>query len=425
VGSTLASPRVRRILVAYTVNRLGTWFGFVALALVVFDKTGSALAVSGLLLAGQVVPAFLVPAVVARVEASPRRGELSGLYFFEAIATGGLALVAAHFLLAPVLVLVALDGTAALAASALLRAELARAAREDVEEAGGGADHERVHEAERRANAALNVAFSATFMLGPALGSLVVAGAGAPATLVIDAATFLVCGVLLIRLRPHVEEAAGSSVRARLVAAWEHISEAPALRRLLLVEGVALVFFESAAPIEVAYAKSSLSAGSTGYGLLLTAWGVGVVLGSLVFARAIRRSLVAMLSAGAAAVGAADVGFAAAPSLTLACLAAVLGGAGQGVQWASLVSAVQRLTPPALQGQMMGAVESLGAISPAIGLSLGGSLAVLSSPRVALLSVGLAAVATTAAFVRLKIPAARPTSEQRDGGRELASSSTS
>jgi predicted MFS family arabinose efflux permease len=132
-----------------------------------------------------------------------------------------------------------------------------------------------------------------------------------------------------------------------------------------------------------------------------------------------------MLSIGAAAVGAADVGFAAAPSLALACLAAVLGGAGQGVQWASLISAVQRLTPPALQGQMMGAVESLGAISPAIGLSLGGSLAALSSPRVALLSVGLAAVATTAAFVRLSIPASISRSEEYDSGGELPTPSTS
>ncbi|HMH47721.1 MAG TPA: hypothetical protein VK538_08395, partial [Solirubrobacteraceae bacterium] len=65
-----SSPRVRRIVLAYTVNRLGTWFGYVALSIAVYDQTHSAVAVAALLVAGQVLSAFLVPAVVARVEAS-------------------------------------------------------------------------------------------------------------------------------------------------------------------------------------------------------------------------------------------------------------------------------------------------------------------------------------------------------------------
>ena len=76
-------------------------------------------------------------------------------------------------------------------------------------------------------------------------------------------------------------------------------------------------------------------------------WGVGAVLGSLVFARSVRRPLGAMLSAGTLAVGLAYVGFAAAPSLAVACIAALIGGLGNGVQWPSLISIVQRLTPPA------------------------------------------------------------------------------
>ena len=84
--------------------------------------------------AGQALPAFVVPAVVARVEASDHRGELSALYVFEGIVTAALAVLRLwHFWLPAVLLLAALDGTAALAASALLRAELARAARDQVE----------------------------------------------------------------------------------------------------------------------------------------------------------------------------------------------------------------------------------------------------------------------------------------------------
>ena len=110
-----------------------------------------------------------------------------------------------------------------------------------------------------------------------------------------------------------------------------------------------------------------------------------------------------MLSGGTLAVGLAYLGFAVAPSLAVACAAAVVGGVGNGVQWASLISTVQRLTPQRLHGRLMGAVESLGALCPAIGLSLGGVLVALSSPRTAFLVVGIASSAMT-----IRLPAAVP-----------------
>jgi len=418
VASSLRSSRLRRILVAYTINRLGSWIGLIALMVAVFDHTQSALAVAGLLFVGEALPAFVVPVLVARVEASRRRSELSALYAFEAVVTGALAVLLWHFSLPAVLLLAALDGTAALVAASLLRAEVALVARRQVEAEMVGTTErdervdgeqpglllvERVQEGERKANAALNIAFSASFVLGPVLGGALVATAGAPTALFIDAASFLVCGALLLGLHPHVEEAGGNSVRARLRAAWRHINEAPSLRRLFLAEAVALVFFESGGPIEVAYAKTTLHAGARGFGLLVTAWGAGAVLGSLVFARLVRRPLVGMLSAGTVAIGLGYVGFAIAPSLAFACAAALLGGVGNALQWPSLISIVQRLTPQHLHGRLMGAAESLRSLCLALGLLLGGVLVVLSSPRWAFLVVGVGAVATTAAFLRLSL----------------------
>jgi hypothetical protein len=76
------SRRLRRIVFAYTINRFGTWFGYVALSIVVFDQTHSALAVAALLVGSQVLSAFLVPALVARVESTSAPSSLSGLYLF-------------------------------------------------------------------------------------------------------------------------------------------------------------------------------------------------------------------------------------------------------------------------------------------------------------------------------------------------------
>jgi predicted MFS family arabinose efflux permease len=430
VPSPLQSPRLRRILAAYTINRLGNWVGYVALSLAVFDHTHSALAVAAVLVAGQALPAFLVPALVARVESFHRRGALSGLYLVEAVATAALAVLLWHFWLPAMLLLAALDGTAALAASALLRSELARTARDQVEvELGStaatdqragvdrpvassvgplneGSAEDAVHQAERKANAALNVAFSVTFVLGPAIGGAVVATAGASTALFLDVGSFLICGALLIDLYPRIEETMGATVRARLRAAWRHINEAPSLRALLLVEAVALIFAESAGPIEVAYAKITLHVGDSGFGLLVGSWGAGAVLGSLVFARSLSRPLGTLLSTGTLAVGLAYVGFAVAPSLWFACGAALIGGVGNGVELPSLTSIVQRLTPKDLHARMMGAVESLVALCVAVGLPLGGALAALTSPRAAFAVVGLGAAATTPMLLSLSVRAA-------------------
>jgi predicted MFS family arabinose efflux permease len=405
VPSTLRSHRLRRIIGAYTVNRLGTWFGFVALSVAVFNHTHSAVAVAALLISGQALPAFAAPALAARVEASQRRGVLSGLYLFEGIVTTLLAVLLWHFWLPAILILAALDGTAALAASALLRAETARAAREQAElewDAARGKDLESFTQAaERQANATLNIAFSATFMLGPAIAGVVVATAGAPAALFIDAASFLICGTMLFDLRPHSKEAEEASVRERLRAAWQYVNSLRILRALLLAEAIALVFFDAAGPIEVAYAKATLHAGDRGYGLLLASWGVGVVIGSLVFARSPKRGLGAMLTVGTLAMGFAYIAFSVAGTLGVACIAAVLGGVGNGVEWASVISLVQRLTPSALHGRLMSAVESIGALALAFGLSLGGALVALSSPRTAFLVVGIGATAMTFVFLWL------------------------
>ena len=429
--------RRRRIVAAYAINRLGTWIGTVAVSLAVFDRTHNALAVAATLMAAQVIPAVAVPFLVARVEASSHRRELSLLYGFEALATCVLAFLVSNFSLPAVLLVVALDGTAALAASALLRSEAARAAREDPfgehghHAAGDRAAHAVAPtEADRdlaevRINATINVAFSITFVLGPAIGGLLVGTAGASVALLIDAASFVIAAALLLDLHPHVETAPGeSSIRARLRAGWAYINEVAPLRALLMAQAIALIFFESAAPIEVSYAKSTLHAGDRGYGLLMAFWGVGVVVGSLVFARAVRRSLRVMISAGTFAVGAAYVGFALAPTLAAACAVAVVGGVGNGVQWAPLVSAIQHLTRSEFRGRVMGALEAVGALTPAIGLTIGGVLVAVGSPRWAFLAVGIGAMFTTILFARVRVERAPAVADAppREGATTVSSS---
>jgi MFS family permease len=384
----LRRPLFRRLAATYAVNELGDWMGIVALSVLVFDRTDSAFATAGLFLGTRFLPALLAPVLVAFVERPPPRFALPVIYCCEAAAFGALALLAGHFSLAAVIGLAAIDGALALSGRALTRAVVARL----MEPAG-----------ELRAgNAVLNVAFTGGAAIGPALAGLVVAGFGVQSALLLDAASFYLMALILLTAGhlPEVEPDS-SPVIARLRAGFAYIRSEPILGRLLTAQGGAFVFFAAVLPIEVIYAKETLGAGDTGYGLLLAAWGVGMVLGSLVFALAQRVSLSLLLFFSTLTVGFGYLGMAAAPTLGAACAAAVLGGVGNGVQWVSAISAVQELTSESMQARVMSVLESVGAAMPGVGFLLGGLIATSQSPRATFLVAGAGILVIVAVSVPL------------------------
>src|SRR6185312_13601486 len=81
----LRLPGFPRLAFAYTVNELGNWLGEIALAVLVFDETGSALATAALFLGMQFLPALFAQGVVARVEVTGTRIGLPAIYATEAV----------------------------------------------------------------------------------------------------------------------------------------------------------------------------------------------------------------------------------------------------------------------------------------------------------------------------------------------------
>jgi len=373
----LRKPQFRRLAVSYGLNELGDWMGIVALSVLVFDRTGSALATSALFLGTRFLPALVAPVLVAKVEQPPPRFALPVIYCGEAAAFGALALLAGHsFALPAVVALAAVDGTLALTGRALTRAVVAAL----LEPAG-----------ELRAgNAVLNVAFTGSAAVGPGIAGLLVAGFGVQSALLLDAVSFYAIGWILLtagRL-PQAEPDPGL-VRERVRAGIAYIRERATLRRLLVAQGAAFVFFAAVIPIEVIYVKETLGASDSGYGLLLASWGAGMVVGGILFAAVRRASLPVLLFFGTVAVGAGYLGLAAAPTLLVACLASVLGGAGNGVQWVSAISAVQELTAAAMQARVMSVLESVGAAMPGVGYLVGGLVASGGNPRLTFLVAGI------------------------------------
>jgi MFS family permease len=376
----LRRPLFRRLAASYAINELGDWMGIIALSVLVFDRTESALATAALFLGTRFLPALFAPVLVAHAERPPPRFTLPIIYCCEAAVFAGLALLAGHFSLALVIVLAAIDGALALAGRALTRAVVATALEPTGELRAG--------------NALLNVAFTGGAALGPALAGLVVAGFGVQSALLLDAVSFYVVAWILFTAgaMPQAEPEEGR-MRDRVRAGLAYIRGETVLGRILFAQGIAFVFFAAVLPVEVVYVKETLASNDTGYGLMLASWGAGMVFGSLVFARIRETSLAYPLLFSTLAIGLAYLGLAAAPTLAFACAASVVGGAGNGVQWVATISAVQELTAETMQARVMSVLESIGAAMPGVGFALGGLIAALVSPRMTFLAAGSGVIA--------------------------------
>lgn len=378
----------RRLAISYAVNEMGDWLGIVALSVLVFELTDSALATTLLFLGTGFLPALLTPFFVARLERPPPRFVLPAIYAVEAAAFGVLALLAGNFSLPAIVAVSALDGALALTGKTLTRATTATMLEP--------------HGELRAGNAVLNVAFTGGAAVGPALAGVIVATFGVQSALLFNAVSFylIACIVLTARPLPHAEPEEGT-LREQVRAGLSYIRRNPTLRRLIAAESGALIFFSAVVPIVVVYAKESLGVGDIGYGLLFGAWGVGMILGSVVFATMRRAPLPHLLFFSTLAIGAGYLGQAAAQSLVVACAAAVVGGTGNGIQWVALVSAVQELTSPGMQARVLGTLESCASATPGIGFLLGGLIASQWTPRAAfaVAGVGVLLIAVASALV--------------------------
>jgi MFS family permease len=382
----LRLPAFRRLALVRFVDELGDWLGEIALAVLVFDRTGSPMASAALFLALQFIPAFATPPLVARLESLPSRPLLAGLNLAQAAAFAALAVLAPHFLLVPVIALAALAGALSTCSRTLTRA------------AAGAVLSPRG--LLREGNALLNIEFTISAAAGPALAGVVVATAGPRTALLADAASFAAVAVLLAtasslpRAKP---EAARWAVRLR--RGLSYVRSHRQLRLLLTAQAMAFIFFAVVIPIEVVFAKETLGAGDAGYGALLGSWGGGMIVGGLAFATLRRTELRILLPVSTLAIGCAYLATGAAPTLFVACIASALGGAGNGIQWVALITAVQQMTSADYQARVISLLESLGTAMPGVGFVIGGAIAALFSPRASFVVAGAGVLAVLAVAV--------------------------
>src|SRR4051812_40140214 len=87
-------PAFRRLAFSYTLNELSWAFGTVALGILVYDRTGSAVATTALFLLTTFAPAVVAPPLTARLDHLAVRRAMPALYLLEAAVFAALAVLA-------------------------------------------------------------------------------------------------------------------------------------------------------------------------------------------------------------------------------------------------------------------------------------------------------------------------------------------
>ncbi len=388
----------RALLVSYVINRAGDVVGSLALAVVILALTGSAMATASLFLATQFVPGVIGPAIVARIDHLAPGRILPALYLIEGALFAALAAIVSQVGAAPIVALALIDATLAFAGRTVTRS--------------ASASTLVAHDLVPEGKAAFNVALAVAMIGGPIIAGLAVAVLGASTALAIDGGSFLIAGGLIARAPGlRTAPADGSPAqRGRLREGLRYIARHPAIRRLIIGEGIAFVFFYLVVPVTVVYASRSLHAGAGAYAAILASWGVGIAIGSAIQIRLARRvgSTMILLSTGAVALG--YLGTAVAPTIAVACAASVVGGIGNGTQWASVETAIHRLVAESFRTRTAAVLEALAAIAPGAGILLGGLLTAVFSPRAAyfVAGSGLLVLIVAARLSRLTIAPPAP-----------------
>ena len=250
-------------------------------------------------------------------------------------------------------------------------------------------------------------------IVGPALGSLAVVWVGVQGAFALTTVGQLACvlTVAFVRL-PHRPPPTSEGALAHLRAGFAFVRSAGAVRLLLLISTVSSLSALAYQPLIPVFAKDVLHKGDAATGLLLSAAGAGALVGAVAVARSSHR----LTSPRAAAVTAvlfslSVAAFARATALPLALLFLALAGMTNVLSSIGITSSIQRRTPQALQGRVMGVYQTTWELQALGGLLVGAVAEAVGAPLALLAICALSGVALLLLLPRpeLREPAPAPT----------------
>lgn len=325
------------------VSNLGDWINYVAMYVVVYQQTRSALALVGLRLV-HIIPELLFASFAGVfIDRWSRKKTLLVWPLISAVFVA--LLVFAHSV---ALIYIA---EAALTIAAMFFDPAVSAAMPNIV----------AQEHLVQANTLSRITSTFSTLVGGLTGGIMVSGVGAPVAFGLDAVSFLVIAVLVTMV--HVREEPGplsvASIERELLEGMRYLRERP-LVTTVVTAGALFVFAPSSMfTVGIVFAQSVLHAGSTGYGVLLAGLGAGSFAGAvwMILVRQTREDLAFAVTGIALGAAIALMGL----SRSLALAAGLYGVAGcmTMINSVSAVTLVQRLVPDQLRGRIFGVASSV------------------------------------------------------------------
>ncbi|MFN2555346.1 MAG: MFS transporter [Nitriliruptorales bacterium] len=337
------NPDFRRLFLAAVVSLGGDWFSFVAVSGLVIAMTGRESS-TAVVFAANVLPIFLLSPVAGVVADRVDRRRLMVaadlLRILPALALISVAALGQVWLAYLCVALIsALSAFFAPVTSAVLPNLVDK---EDLS----------------LAQAALSGVWGSMLFVGAALGGVFTALFGREASFAIDALTFLVSAVLILRI--HRSFRSGpipqrASVLTHLGEVW-HFARGRKLVRAFMVTKVGVGVGNGIVGLLPAYAAMRFGAGDQGIGLLLAARGFGALIGPFL-ARAVTRGdgrrQVALCGLAIVSYGAAYAFLPFANGLPATVVCVAVAHAGGGAQWVLSTYGLQLTAPDSVRGRIM------------------------------------------------------------------------
>jgi len=377
---------------AILLSALGDFLAVIPLALHLQHDSGSGIVVAGLFIALWTPVALLAAPAGLLVDRFDPRRTLIAVSLAQAVVAAGLAFAGSTVEI--------------LALTALLGCGVAVANPAEFALVPAVADETRLKAANGRIESARYLGYT----LGPLLGGALAASGGTHVALLIDAASFAVVALVALVLRPRPAPARDHAALGRARDGIVFLLRDRVLALVISVAFVSLLFMTASATAEVFFATDVLGAGDLGYGVLMTAWTAGMVLGAITLPRRVPAAAAATVALVAIAVQGAGLAL---PTLWLsvgfAAAAYVVGGSAQGLKNVLIRTLIHERVPERLHGRAYAAYNGLRNGAELVALAGGGLLVSAIGARWTLLLAGaLPVLAALAGLAARRVPHPAP-----------------
>jgi len=386
-----AQPNFRRFWVGQVISQLGDRVYSLTLLWIVYQWTGSGLAVAAVMIATTLPGVIVGPLAGSLADRWNRQWILVAADLCRAALMGWLAWAAAVQVLdlPRLLVVSALQSVAAAFFNPTALALLPNLVpAPDL----------------TRANAMNQLSANTSGVLGPLLGSGLIALIGAPLAFLANGLSYVWSAAFetIMRLPPGAPPRR-QSIWADLHEGWQAAAGQPLVRGMLGPIVVVNFFFTALVVLVPVLADGVYRSGAVGLGLLMSSFGLGMLAGAVgLSALPLRVGRGVLVIGGTLAVGLAFLAMASVLVLPVTMVGLLVVGLALNVVNISLISLYQQIIPDALRGKVFGLITALSLSLQPIAYGVMGALIDLLSPRAIFLACGLVIAANGLVLLRLR-----------------------